>query len=80
MTGRPPLTCRGCSGHLYAVCTVDRGGGRGAAGRAGSQVGEWEVDHEMPAPCPLERLLPLRGRAADPRDLPGAEEVLGPPR
>ncbi|MFJ4776819.1 hypothetical protein [Streptomyces sp. NPDC088762] len=72
MTGREALLCRGCAGRLYAVCTTDRGG-------RGSTVGEWEVDHEMPAPCPLSGLLPLTGRAASVYDLPGAQEVIGRP-
>ncbi|WP_159017047.1 hypothetical protein [Streptomyces sp. NRRL S-575] len=45
----------------------------------GNTVGQWEVDHEMPVPCPLAGLLPLTGTAASVHDLPGAEEVLGPP-
>ncbi|WP_374772339.1 hypothetical protein OG756_03580 [Streptomyces sp. NBC_01310] len=73
MTGHRPLLCRGCSGHLYAVCTVDHAGG--------NVVGQWEVDHETtPVPCPLAGLLPLTGTAASVHDLPGAEEVLGPQR
>lgn len=71
MTGHGPLRCRGCAGNLYAVCTTDRAGGKA--------VGQWEVDHEMPVSCPLAGLLPLTGTAASVHDLPGAEEVLGPP-
>ncbi|MET9323481.1 hypothetical protein ABZX75_25315 [Streptomyces sp. NPDC003038] len=70
MSGHRPLVCRGCSSHLYAVCTRDH------AGR--NRAGQWEVDHETPVLCPLEGLLPLTGTAADVHDLPGAEEVLGP--
>ncbi|WP_406117151.1 hypothetical protein OG572_36115 [Streptomyces virginiae] len=71
MTGHRPLLCRGCAGNLYAVCTMDHAGG--------NRVGQWEVDHEMPVPCPLSGLLPLTGTASSVHDLPGAEEVLGPP-
>ncbi|MFG2483763.1 MULTISPECIES: hypothetical protein [Streptomyces] len=71
VTGHRPLLCRGCAGNLYAVCTMDQAGG--------NRVGQWEVDHEMPVPCPLSGLLPLTGTAASVHDLPGAEEVLGPP-
>ncbi|MFA7764086.1 hypothetical protein [Streptomyces sp. NRRL S-448] len=71
MTGHRPLLCRGCAGNLYAVCTMDHAGG--------NTVGQWEVDHEMPVPCPLSSMLPLTGTAASVHDLPGAEEVLGPP-
>ncbi|MFF8258866.1 hypothetical protein [Streptomyces virginiae] len=72
MKGHQPLLCRGCAGHLYAVCTTDHTGG--------NKVGQWEVDHEMPVACPLAGLLPLTGRGVSVHDLPGAEEVLGPPR
>ncbi|GGS12187.1 hypothetical protein Snoj_37050 [Streptomyces nojiriensis] len=75
VTGHRPLLCRGCAGNLYAVCTMDHAGGK--AGR--DPVGQWEVDHETPVPCPLSALLPLTGTAASVHDLPGAEEVLGPP-
>ncbi|MFF4448356.1 hypothetical protein [Streptomyces sp. NPDC001502] len=75
VTGHRPLLCRGCAGNLYAVCTVDHSGGKAG----GNAVGQWEVDHEMPVPCPLSGLLPLTGTAASVHDLPGAEEVLGPP-
>ncbi|MFB6559189.1 hypothetical protein ACFCYH_09905 [Streptomyces sp. NPDC056400] len=83
VTGHRPLLCRGCAGNLYAVCTMDHAGGN-AGGKsggksAGAAVGQWEVDHEMPVPCPLSGLLPLTGTAASVHDLPGAEEVLGPP-
>ncbi|MFJ6478979.1 MULTISPECIES: hypothetical protein [unclassified Streptomyces] len=91
VTGHRPLLCRGCAGNLYAVCTMDHAGrnaGGKAAGKAagntggkssGNAVGQWEVDHEMPVLCPLSGLLPLTGTAACVHDLPGAEEVLGPP-
>ncbi|MFF4391292.1 hypothetical protein OG365_35255 [Streptomyces sp. NBC_00853] len=83
VTGHRPLLCRGCAGNLYAVCTMDHAGGKAgtkAGGKsAGNPVGQWEVDHEMPVPCPLSGLLPLTGTAASVHDLPGAEEVLGPP-
>ncbi len=69
MKGHQPLLCRGCAGHLYAVCTTDHTGG--------NKVGQWEVDHEMPVSCPLAGLLPL---TVSVHDLPGAEEVLGPAR
>ncbi|MGW9085849.1 hypothetical protein [Streptomyces yangpuensis] len=69
MSGHQPLLCRGCAGHLYAVCTTDHTGG--------NKVGQWEVDHEMPMSCPLAGLLPLTGRGISVHDLPGAEEVLG---
>ncbi|WP_157879750.1 hypothetical protein [Streptomyces yangpuensis] len=72
MNGHQPLLCRGCAGHLYAVCTTDHTGG--------NKVGQWEVDHEMPMSCPLAGLLPLTGRGISVHDLPGAEEVLGPRR
>lgn len=83
VTGHRPLLCRGCAGNLYAVCTMDHAGGN-AGGKSGGKsggnaVGQWEVDHEMPVPCPLSGLLPLTGTAASVHDLPGAEEVLGPP-
>ncbi|MFD5619512.1 hypothetical protein [Streptomyces yangpuensis] len=72
MSGHQALLCRGCAGHLYAVCTTDHTGG--------NKVGQWEVDHEMPVSCPLAGLLPLTGRGVSVHDLPGAEEVLGPRR
>ncbi|MFD3807675.1 hypothetical protein ACFWSF_23055 [Streptomyces sp. NPDC058611] len=71
MSGHQTLLCRGCSGHLYAVCTTDRAGGNAA--------GQWEVDHETSVVCPLEGLLPLTGTASAVHDLPGADEVLWPP-
>lgn len=77
MTGHEALLCRGCAGRLYTVCTTDTGGGRRSRGAA---LGEWEVDHEMPVLCPLSGLLPLTGTASAVHDLPGAHEVLGPPR
>uniref|UniRef100_A0AAU2JJI7 CENP-V/GFA domain-containing protein n=1 Tax=Streptomyces sp. NBC_00049 TaxID=2903617 RepID=A0AAU2JJI7_9ACTN len=80
MTGHGALFCQGCSGQLYAVCTTDRPPDRGnGSGRGGKTTGEWEVDHEMPVLCPLSALLPLTGKAASVHDLPGAQEVLGPP-
>ncbi|MGW7456117.1 hypothetical protein [Streptomyces sp. NPDC054787] len=72
MSAHRALLCRGCAGNLYAVCTMGRGPG-------GEAVGEWEVDHEIPVPCPLSGLLPLTGKAASVHELPGAREVLGPP-
>ncbi|MER6780767.1 MULTISPECIES: hypothetical protein [unclassified Streptomyces] len=65
MKDRSFYWCRSCRQPLYATSSLTARVGR-----------DWEIDHQLPADCPNEHLMPLTGTATIPEDLPNAPRVL----